>query len=221
MQSILCYFLVFIMTSSCQSTGNQNENTSKNPAKNLLRKDSLPAPLVLRPYTDLDYSGRQVLTAAPGTKSVIFNSSGSRLYAMNLEGMSVYEFSQATKKLLREFKFKPSAGMGWDYNKNRPIASFQEKPVEACFSHNDKILWVSLHNAGGIVPIWVDDYMTAYRDRVDSQKTKQITVIYPDKTKTDVFNAPLISTGKTPKVIAKTSDSRNLLVGNGHTGSVS
>jgi DNA-binding beta-propeller fold protein YncE len=221
MQSISCYFLVFIMTSGCQPSGNQTGQISKKPAESLLRKDSLPAPQILRSYSDLDYSGRQVLTAAPGTKSVLFNSTGSRLYAMNLEGMSVYEFSQPTKKLLREFKFRPSAGMGWDYNKNRPIASFQEKPVEACFSHNDKILWVSLHNAGGIVPIWVDDYMTAYRDKVDSQKTKQITVIYPDQTKTDIFNAPLIATGKTPKVIAKTTDSRNLLVSNWHSRSVS
>lgn len=71
---------------------------------------------------------------------------------MNLEGMSVYEFDQATRKVVREFKFTPTRGMGWDYNKSRPIASFQEKPVEACLSHDDQILWVSLHNAEGIVP---------------------------------------------------------------------
>src|SRR5688572_24045828 len=57
-------------------------------------------------YKDLEYSGSEILRAAPGTKSVLFNSSGSRLYAMNLEGMSVYEFDQSTRKIRREWKFK-------------------------------------------------------------------------------------------------------------------
>ncbi len=221
MQTLLCYFLFFFLTSGCNSSGSDAAILKNATAVKTPRKDSLPSPHPLRPYDELSYSGRQVLTAAPGTKSVVFNSSGSRLYAMNLEGMSVYEFSQSTKKLMREFKFKPTAGIGWDYNRNRPIASFQEKPVEACFTHNDKILWVSLHNAGGIVPIWVDDYMTAYKTKADTQKTKQVTVIYPDNNRTDVFNAPLISTGKTPKVIARTTDNKYLLVSNWHSRSVS
>ena len=93
-----------------------------------------------------------------GTKSVIFNSKGTKLFAMNLEGMSVYEFDQESRKLTKEYKFTPTKGMGWDYNRSRPINSYQEKPVEACFSHDDEILWVSLHNAEGIVPIWVNDF---------------------------------------------------------------
>ena len=105
------------------------------------------------PYTNLEYEKTEVLNAAPGTKSVLFNGEGTKLYAMNLEGMSVYEFDQSTKNVTREFKFKPTRGTGWDYEKDKPIASYQEKPVEACLSHNDKILWVSLHNAEGIVPI--------------------------------------------------------------------
>ena len=49
----------------------------------------------------------------PGTKSVIFNATGSKLYAMNLEGMSVYEFDQSSRKLTREFKFTPQGnGLG-------------------------------------------------------------------------------------------------------------
>ena len=75
---------------------------------------------------------------------------------MNLEGMSVYEFDRETRKVIREFKFKATPGMGWDYEKDKPINSYQEKPVEACFSHNDKFLWISLHNAEGIVPIRLD-----------------------------------------------------------------
>ena len=183
-------------------------------------KDS-NAPKTLQPYHDIEYTGREVLTAAPGTKSVLFNNAGTKLYAMNLEGMSVYEFDQASRKIDREFKFTPTRGMGWDYAKSRPIASFQEKPVEACFSHDDKILWVSLHNAEGIVPIFVDDYKTAYASATDSQRKKPVTILYPGSVKKDSFNVPLIATGKTPKVIARTADSKFLLVSNWHSRTVS
>ena len=38
----------------------------------------------------------------------MFNTAGSKLYAMNLEGMSIYEFDQPTRKISREFEFKPT-----------------------------------------------------------------------------------------------------------------
>ena len=60
------------------------------------------------PYTDIEYEKELTLDAAPGTKSVLFNSDGSKLYAMNLEGMSVYEFDQPSRSVIREFKFKPN-----------------------------------------------------------------------------------------------------------------
>jgi DNA-binding beta-propeller fold protein YncE len=140
---------------------------------------------------------------------------------MNLEGMSVYEFDQATRKITREFKFTPTRGMGWDYNKSRPINSFQEKPVEACFSHGDEILWVSLHNAEGVVPIWVNDLSKNSGSKSAEQKTKPVTVLYPGTDKKDSFRVPLIETGKTPKVISRTVDSKYLLVSNWHSRTVS
>src|SRR5215813_11767675 len=60
----------------------------------------------LRPYSTIIFEKKQILNSAPGTKSVLFNSSGSRLYAMNLEGMSVYEFDRAARKVVRVFKFR-------------------------------------------------------------------------------------------------------------------
>jgi len=103
-------------------------------AQVIQKKDSIPIALPLKPYNEIVYEKKEILLAAPGTKSVLFNATGSKLYAMNLEGMSVYEFEQSSRKISREFKFTPTKGTGWDYNKSRPIASFQEKPVEACFS---------------------------------------------------------------------------------------
>jgi DNA-binding beta-propeller fold protein YncE len=172
------------------------------------------------PYADIEYEKTETLNAAPGTKSVLFNNEGTKLYAMNLEGMSVYEFDQFTRNVTREFKFKPTKGTGWDYTKEKPISSYQEKPVEACLSHDDKILWVSLHNAEGIVPIRIDS-LGANSDTKPATPSKMITVVYPESQLRDSIYVPLIKTGKTPKIISKTADSKYLLVSNWHSYNVS
>ncbi len=220
MQTLLKYLSFLSFVTACQSSGSTNNTADDTLNASTIIKDSIrpPAP---KPYNHIEYQKKEVVAAAPGTKSVIFNSSGTRIYAMNLEGMSVYEFEQSTRKLTREFKFTPTRGTGWDYNRSRSIASFQEKPVEACFSHGDKILWVSLHNADGIVPIWVDDFTKNNGVTTDEQKTKPVTVLYPGSAKRDSFRVPLIETGKTPKVISRTADSRFLLVSNWHSRNTS
>ena len=73
--------------------------------------DTIP-PSTMDSYSLIEYKKKELLNAAPGTKSVLFNRDGSKLYAMNLEGMSVYEFDQATRKVVKEFKFKPTKGTG-------------------------------------------------------------------------------------------------------------
>jgi DNA-binding beta-propeller fold protein YncE len=222
---LLTLFLSFLfVTLGCQSTSTSNKIIAdsftyerKKPPVN--KKDTLVPP---KPYSELIYDKEEKLPAAPGTKSVLFNAAGDRLYAMNLEGMSVYEFDQPSRQITREFKFKPSKGTGWDYVKEKPISSFQEKPVEACLSHDDKILWVSLHNAEGIVPIRVDSLQANHHDgKVTGQPVKKITVIFPGTDKKDSFDVPLIKTGKTPKVISRTGDSKYLLVSNWHSHTVS
>lgn len=220
MQTLFYLLSLYFLTTGCQSSGSTQPSKIDSPVKKLVKADTT-VPEKLRPYSDIEYDKKEILTAAGGTKSVIFNAAGTKLYAMNLEGMSVYEFDQASRKISREFKFTPTRGMGWDYNKSRPIASFQEKPVEACFSHDDKILWVSLHNAEGIVPIWVNDFSKNNAHATPDQKIKPVTVIYPGTAKKDSFNVPLIETGKTPKVIARTADSKHLLVSNWHSRTVS
>lgn len=183
-------------------------------AQDTVRKDADSS------YTDLIYEKVDVLTAAPGTKSVLFNSDGSKLYAMNLEGMSIYEFDQASRKVIREFRFKPTKGTGWDYETDKPIPSYQEKPVEACLSHGDQILWVSLHNAEGIVPIQLQK-TSFLKSKVKGQNEKKVYVRYSADLKKDSFLIPLIKTGKTPKIISRTSDDKYLLVSNWHSYTVS
>jgi len=139
---------------------------------------------------------------------------------MNLEGLSVYEFDQSSRKIIRRFRFKPTKGTGWDYEKDIPIPSVQEKPVEACLSHDDKILWVSLHNAQGIVPIWLDPITSNKKITADTTQ-KTVMVSYPGTANKDSFAVPLIKTGKTPKIISKTADNKFLLVSNWHSYTVS
>ena len=228
MQTILSLITFYFLTTGCQSSGSVKNGVNDSLAIQVLKKyavrnqkDTAIPVKSLKSYTDIVFEKKEILSAAGGTKSVLFNSSGSKLYAMNLEGMSVYEFDQSSRKISREFKFTPTRGMGWDYSKSRPINSFQEKPVEACFSHDDKILWVSLHNAEGIVPIWVNDFSKNNPLTTKEQKTKPVTVIYPGVAKKDSFRVALIETGKTPKVISKTADSKYLLVSNWHSRTTS
>jgi len=222
MQILFPFFSFLILSTSCQQAP-ARQISMQSIIVEALPLDTIPQVLQTapKPYKSIIYEKKEVLKAAPGTKSVLFNSNGSKLYAMNLEGMSVYEFDQSTRKIVREFKFKPTRGTGWDYTKSKPIASFQEKPVEACFSHEDKILWVSLHNAEGIVPIRLDDLKKNTAKPAKGQLTKPVIVHYPGTAKKDSFLVPLIETGKTPKVIARSADSRHLLVSNWHSYNVS
>lgn len=141
---------------------------------------------------------------------------------MNLEGMSIYEFDQASRLIQREFKFKPTEGTGWDYETNKPMPSFEEKPVEACLSHDDKLLWVSLHNAASIVPIPTEPVISYREDTsTNAVKQKKIYIEYTGSTNIDSIQVPVIVTGLTPKIIARTADSKHLLVSNWHSHSVS
>src|SRR5436190_3897503 len=228
MSRLLFYIGIILFFARCQSAISAE---SASPAlitgidtSMAIVNDTVPA---LRPYSSLEYDKVELLRSASGTKSVLFNAIGSKLYAMNLEGLSVYEFDQASRKVIRRFRFKPTRGDGWDYEKDTIIPSIQEKPVEACLSHDDKILWVSLHNAEGIVPIRVDsvtaniDALHTYPTKKDMGVLKRIFVTYPGNTRKDSFDVPLIKTGKTPKIISKTADSKYLLVSNWHSYTVS
>ncbi len=172
-------------------------------------------------YSWLTLEESFVLPALLGVKSVVFNTAGTKLYALNLEGMSIFEYDRENRKLLKVFNFKPTEAQGWDYVLNVPqAASFAEKPVEACLSHGDKILWVSLHNAGGIVPILLDSVSS--KNLKDS--TTGLKVIYIRdlvKHSNDTLYVPLIRTGVMPKVIAKTANDKTLLVSNWGSKSLS
>ena len=214
------YFLLTLLLSSCQNVVSSTNNTTTNDTV-----VEAPPPVVPSVYTDtsaytLTYQTVSKLPAGEGTKSVIFSADMSRLYALNLEGLSVFEYSQRDKKLLRIFKFKATPGTGWDYETDKPIKSLQEKPVEACMSAGDSVLWVSLHNAEGIVPLFLSSNTIRSRKPIN-ETDKLVYILSPEGAKQDSFYTPLIKTGKTPKVIARTADDKTLLVSNWHSYTVS
>lgn len=165
---------------------------------------------VEKTYSELVFEETRTLPSSSGVKSVLFNPEGTKLYALNLEGGSIYEFSQSEKKISREILFQRTKASGLDYATGHSIASFAEKPVEACFLN--KTLWVSLHNAGGIIPIFPDT-LALNKDNLKIAYTKAV-VIDLEKQRRDTIGLPLIKTGKTPKVIAATADRSHLLVSN-------
>ena len=88
-----------------------------------------------------------------GAKSVIISPDNKYVFSINLEAMNVYIFNRQSKQLLYKLQFIAHPGKGYNYSTHKWINSYQEKPVEAHFTHNGRLLWVSLHNAGGIVLI--------------------------------------------------------------------
>ena len=120
MQALLSFITLFFLATGCQSSGStvQADNDS---LVNIEVKDTLPVAPIPRPYSTIEYEKKELITAAGGTKSVLFNSSGTKLYAMNLEGMSVYEFDQASRKLTREFKIKVAQSLHSRKNRWKPV----------------------------------------------------------------------------------------------------
>jgi DNA-binding beta-propeller fold protein YncE len=167
-------------------------------------------------YAGLVLEETKTLPSSLGVKSVLFNPAGTKLYALNLEGGSIYEFSQSEKKISREIVFQRTKARGLDYTTGRAIASFAEKPVEACFVN--QTLWVSLHNAGGIIPIFPDSLAL---NKIDlNVASAKAIVIDLEKQRRDTIGFPLIKTGETPKVIAATADRSHLLVSNWSTKTI-
>ena len=209
-----CICLNFLWISFGCQTGTIG-NDSKSKGTNSV--DSTKQGISFNPSDSLAYIDKVILGASGGTKSVVFSKNLKFLYAMNLEGMSVFEFDRVARKVTRIFQFKATPGVGWDYDEGKEISSYEEKPVEAFLSHHDSILWVSLHNAGGIVPIRL--FETANKPADKSDKTLYIQ--NSDGKTIDTTFCPLIATGKTPKVISCTSDDRFLMVSNWHSYNVS
>jgi len=162
------------------------------------------------------------LISGAGLKSLSSSPDGRFVYACNLEGCSVLQVDVASKRLVRRIDFKQSDAQGFNYFLRTIIESIAEKPVESCTSHGGKYVWVSLHNAGGVVA-WAPGRSTD----VAGAQTRQVTQTdYVDaqgrpfgKPKTTIKNLLFIPTGQTPKVLAYAAP--YVFVANWHGNTVS
>lgn len=155
------------------------------------------------------------IVAGGAPKSVVVAPDGKVAVINNLEGMSVWIVDAASKEVTRKIQFLKTPGMGYDYDKHRPIPSFQEKPVECTFSNNGRYLWISLHNAGGVV-------VYDREEQLEPQgPSKKATVTDVAQNRTRELRLPFIATGRTPKVLATSPDQKWVYVANWHSHDVS
>lgn len=157
------------------------------------------------------------ITSALGTKSIWLSPDKTKLYGINLEAGSVYEYDRKQKVVLRVLQFSMTPGQGYNYKTKQFINSYQEKPVEACFTHNGRYIWISLHNAKGIV-VW--DLING-STFVDGRDHKIATVTDKKTGKKQSVELLWIKTGTTPKIVTSTHDGRRLFVANWHSNNVS
>ena len=153
---------------------------------------------------------------ADGTpKSIAISPRGDIAVVSNLEGGSVWLIDTVTKKVLKKIKFKKTPGTGFNYQKRIKIPSFQEKPVESAFSNGDRYIWISLHNAGGVV-------IYDRKEKLEGKSSYKKAWIYDTSNDTTkIMKLPFIKTGVTPKVIAVSPDDNWVYVANWHSNDVS
>ena len=161
-----------------------------------------------------------------GVKALLFNPEHTKIYSANLEGMSVHEYDRVSRKILRKLEFIRHPGKGFNYTTRQWIDSYEEKPVELCITR-DRYLWISLHNAGGVVVWDLKENSTAVDDRPFKEAwltNTEKSVSAPNQTGTDSrekVRLLFIKTGLTPKVISASPDGKYLFVSNWHSNTVS
>jgi YVTN family beta-propeller protein len=157
----------------------------------------------------------KTLATDASPKSCLASPDGKTVYSLNLEGMSIEAWDADTKALRWRIKFHPTPATGWDYDTNKPIKSFAEKPVEAALTEGGRYLWVSLHNGASVVV--VDTRLESFPG--DDVLKATLTVSGEDGPRDLLLKR--IPVGRTPKVIAVTPDESTVYVANWHSHSIS
>jgi DNA-binding beta-propeller fold protein YncE len=186
------------------------------PIKDTIQTPPPPPPKKIPVYySKITAATKVVLPAGATPKSLVMRPNNTHVYSMNLEGMNVYEYNRADKKVSRILEFERTPARGFDYKEKKWIASHQEKPVEANFSHNGRYLWVSWHNGDGVIVWDLED------DNAFANDTSTRTATVRIDTTTKKIKVKYIYTGSTPKVITPTHDGKYMLVSNWHSYTIS
>ena len=172
-------------------------------------------------HAGLELLGVETVPSGAGVKSVIISPNKERVYSANLEGMSVNEYDRKSRRTLRRLSFIPTPGKGYNYKTREYFDSYEEKPVELDITHSGRYLWISLHNAGGIVAWRLDGKGgDTYVEGMPFKRAVVSTYGGKDVSKQEV-RLLLIKTGQTPKVITSSPDGKYLFVANWHSNNVS
>lgn len=185
------------------------------PAVRAAQPESEPA--LPGPVRTLELRPVKTFPGAVAPKSVALSPDGRWAAIMNLEGMEAWLIDTQSLEIVRHVDFAPfrERAAGWDYSKKKPIPSFAQKPVEAVFSPDSRYLWMSLHNAASVVVYDLEE-----REVAPAAAPAYRAVIRDASGAEHVWRLPRIATGKTPKVVDITPDSRYAVVANWHSGSI-
>ena len=145
-------------------------------------------------------------SAINSPKSVNYSIDGNKFYVQSLEGYTTAVYDAKTKKKINIIKhvfnqenqnlFKNNETTAFDYEflvKRDNYNFFSGKPVESCFSHNGKYLWV-----------------TYYRRDYDSNASCPSAVAIIDTEKDEIVR--VMPTGPLPKMIACSPDNKFIAV---------
>jgi len=176
-----------------------------------------PGPPSPGPVGALELRLVKTFPGAVAPKSVVLSPDGRFAAVMNLEGMEAWLIDARSLEIVRRIDFAPfkEAATGFDYAKKKPIPSYAQKPVEATFSNDSRFLWMSLHNAASVVVYDLEEKASPPPNAPSYR-----AVIRDGSGASHLWRLPRIATGKTPKVVEVTPDSRYVVVGNWHSGSV-
>ena len=94
MHLLISALLLGIISLGCQTAGSPTPSTDQQE-KSAIVKDTVAAAVYLAPYDELEFKKKEVLTAASGTKAVLFNSTGTRLYDAVSHHLHTFMGSQA------------------------------------------------------------------------------------------------------------------------------
>jgi DNA-binding beta-propeller fold protein YncE len=145
-------------------------------------------------------------SAINSPKSVNYSIDGKKFYVQSLEGYTTAVYDAKTKKKIKTikhvfdksnqelFKNDETTAFGYEFLVKRDKYNyFSGKPVESCFSHNGKYLWV-----------------TYYRRDYDSNASSPSAVAIIDTEKDKIVR--VMPTGPLPKMIACSPDNKFIAV---------
>lgn len=154
---------------------------------------------------------KKLITTGASPKSVEFTPDGRFAYINNLEDMNVWIMDTENYEVVETITYKKTATLVELGEKS--YKSFEEKPVETCFTHNGNRVWRSLHNAHGVT---VENRDGSYLELPFETSRKKVTLRDKLKEKTTETSIPFIKTAMTPKILRATPDGKRVCVANWH-----